>query len=185
MANETDDFPADLPGPGWRERLDAIHRAGRALLATRAEIFREELAEKGSLLGKGLAGISLALAFAGLSLVLLTALVAAILAKILGGPIAGIGAALVLYLLITAAAALFGVKRLGRVKPLEFPATKEDLRRDLEAFRKEPSESEEASVSSEPLAVESEAATSREVAVGSAAQAIDDDLEDRFRAGSE
>lgn len=183
MATETDDFPADLPGPGWRERIDAIRRAARAVLATRAEIFREELAEKGSLFGKGLAGISLALAFAGLSLLLLTALVAAILAKLLGGAIAGIAAALVLYLLIAAAATLFGVKTFGRLKPLDFPATREELRKDLDALHGEP-----AGPGDEPARVEALGEEDTSVVRGEAAgggRAIEDDLEDRFRAGSE
>lgn len=183
MATETDDLAADLREPGWMERLDAIRRATRAVLATRAEIFREELAEKGSLFGKGLAGISLALAFAGLSLLVLTALVAALLARLFGGPIAGIAATLVLYLLITASAALFGMKKLARVKPLDFPATRDELRKDFDALRKAPPGSDEGAASSEGLAEEK--ASIRPGGAGSGDRAIAEDLEDRFRAGSE
>ncbi|HLN80038.1 MAG TPA: phage holin family protein [Thermoanaerobaculia bacterium] len=183
MATESDDFPADLPEPGWMERLAAIHRAIHAVLATRAEIFREELAEKGSLFGKGLAGIALAVAFAGLSLLVLTALVAALFAKLFGGPIAGITATLVLYLLITASAALFGTKKLSRVKPLDFPATRDELRKDLDALRKEPSESDEGAASSEAL--EAKKASVRAGEAGGGDRATAEDIEDRFRAGSE
>lgn len=186
MAAGTDDFSADLPEPGWRERLDAIRRSARDIMATRAQIFRAELAEKKSLFAGGLAGIFLALAFALLSLVLLTALVAAVFAKLLGGAIAGLTAALVLYLVIAAAAAFFGAKRLQRVRPLDFPVTREELRKDLDAVRDEPVDREESPPESpNPDAVAVERASVRPGQTRESNTAIPEDLEDRFRAGSE
>jgi uncharacterized membrane protein YqjE len=187
MAAESDDFSVDLPEPGWRDRIDAVHRAARALLSTRAEIFREELAEKGSLFGQGLAGIGLALAFALLSLILLTALVAAVLAKLLGSAIAGLAVALLLYLVVAAAAALFGVKRLSRVRPLDFPATRDELRKDLDAVREEPrGAGDEPAGIARPDVVAAERASVRPGDYRHEGErSVAEDLEDRFRAGSE
>ncbi len=84
------DVLEDVPDPGWKDRIAAVKRAARALFTTRAEIFREELAEKGSHLGKAAVGLSFAAMFAVLGLLLLTALVAAVLARLFGGPIAGL-----------------------------------------------------------------------------------------------
>ena len=42
------DVVEDAPDPGWKDRIDAVKRAARALLATRAEIFREELRQAAS-----------------------------------------------------------------------------------------------------------------------------------------
>jgi uncharacterized membrane protein YqjE len=173
------DVLEDAPGPGWKDRIAAVRRAARALLATRAEIFREELAEKGSHLGKAAAGLSLAAVFAVLGLLLLTALVAAVLARLLGGPIAGLLAAFVLYMAVAAAAALFGARALARVRLFDFPATRDEIRRDLEAVREEGSSRDEGPASAEALAAEraSVAPEDRESRVS--------DIEERFRAGSE
>jgi len=173
------DVLEDVPDPGWKDRIDAVKRAARALLATRAEIFREELAQKGSNLGKAAAGLSLAAVFAVLGLLLLTALVAAVLARLFGGPIAGLLAAFVLYMAVAAAAAFFGAKALGRVRLFDFPATRDEIRRDLEAVREEGSPRDEGPASAEALAAEraSVAPEDQESPVS--------DIEERFRAGSE
>jgi len=173
------DVLEDVPDPGWKDRIDAVKRAARALLATRAEIFREELAQKGSNLGKAAAGLSLAAVFAVLGLLLLTALVAAVLARLFGGPIAGLLAAFVLYMAVAAAAAFFGAKALGRVRLFDFPATRDEIRRDLEAVREEGSPRDEGPASAEALAAEraSVAPEDQEPPVS--------DIEERFRAGSE
>jgi len=173
------DVVEDAPDPGWKDRIDAVKRAARALLATRAEIFREELAQKGSNLGKAAAGLSLAAVFAVLGLLLLTALVAAVLARLFGGPIAGLLAAFVLYMAVAAAAAFFGAKALGRVRLFDFPATRDEIRRDLEAVREEGSPRDEGPASAEALAAEraSVAPEDQESPVS--------DMEERFRAGSE
>jgi uncharacterized membrane protein YqjE len=189
MAADPNDFSGDLPDPGWKERLGAVRRAAKALLATRAEIFREELAQKGSLFGMAAAGFTLALAFGSLALLLATALVAAVFARLLGGPIAGIGAALLLYLAVAAGAAFFGVRKLSRVRPLDFPATRGELSRDLDAIRGESAARDE-----DPASPEAFAAERASVRPGGSADEREDDeearasaadLEERFRAGAE
>lgn len=196
MDNDPADFTEDLPDPGWKERFGAAQRAAKALLATRAEIFREELAGKGSLFGMAAAGFTLALTFASLALLLATALLAAVFAKLFGGPIAGITAALVLYLAIAAAAAFFGVRKLARVRPLDFPATRDELRKDLDAIREEAVVRDRGPASPAALAAErasirpGESPDEREDDAearddAEEARASDADLEERFRAGSE
>jgi uncharacterized membrane protein YqjE len=200
MDNDPADFMEDLPDPGWKERLGAIQRAAKTLFATRVEIFREELAEKGSLFGVAAAGLTLALAFASLALLLATALLAAVFSKVFGGPIAGITAALVLYLAIAAVAAFFGVRKLRRVRPLDFPATRSELRKDLDAIREEAVVRDRGPASPEALAAErasiqpGESEDEREDAEEAREEARDNaeearasvaDLEERFRAGSE
>jgi len=169
----------DAPDPGWKDRIATVGRAARALAATRVEIFREELAQKGSHFGKAAAGLSLAALFGVLGLLLLTALVAAVLAKLLGGPIAGLTAAFVLYMVIGSAAGFFGWKALSRVRPFDFPATRDELRRDLEAVREEGSPRDPLPAAAETPAAEKASKTSGEH--GSRIS----DLEERFRAGSE
>ena len=166
----------DAPDPGWKDRIAAVRRSAQALLATRAEIFREELAEKGSHFGKAAAGLSLAAVFAVLGLLLFTALVAAVLARLFGGPIAGLLAAFVLYMAVAAAAGFFGAKALARVRLFDFPATRDELRRDLDAIREEGSARDHGPASAEALAAERASVAPEEK--GS-------DLEERFRAGSE
>src|SRR5436309_5768381 len=183
MATDRVDFTEDLPDPGWRERIGSIKRAAKALLTTRAEIFREELAGKGSLFGQAAAGLSLALAFGALALVLLTALVAAVLARLLGGPIAGLAAALFLYLLIAGSAAVFGVKRLARVRPLDFPVTRKEISMDLDALHEEGALHDEGPASPEALAAER--ASVRPGESDEETRTGEVNLEERFRAGSE
>jgi uncharacterized membrane protein YqjE len=190
MASDPVDFTEDLPDPGWKERFAAVKRSAAALLSTRKAIFREELAEKGLLFGQAAAGLVLGLAFATLALVLLTALVAAVLSRLLGGPIAGLAASMLLYLLIAAGAAAFGVKKLGRVRPFDFPVTRDELRKDLDAVREEGALHDEGPASREALAAEraslrpGESEAEREDRVEET-DANGIDLEERFRAGSE
>lgn len=188
MATDPIDFSGDAVEPGWRERLDAVRRAARALITTRAEIFREELAEKQSLLAKAAVGLSLAVAFAVLSLLLVTALVAAVLARLLGGPIAGVATALLLYLGITAAAAIFGARKLARVRPFDFPVTRDEIRKDLDAIKKEEAIQDEGPAGAQALAAEKASvrpAEDRDFDEEEEARASEEDLEQRFRAGSE
>ncbi|HYR45645.1 MAG TPA: phage holin family protein, partial [Thermoanaerobaculia bacterium] len=84
MTEETDSEPKDI---GWKEKLRTALEAGRSLFATRAAIFREELAEKGVLLGRGFAGLVLALIFGWLALLLLTAFIAVLLSRLLGSAV--------------------------------------------------------------------------------------------------
>jgi uncharacterized membrane protein YqjE len=187
MDRDANDFAEDLPEPGWKERLAAVKRAAKALAATRTEIFREELAGKGSLLGMGMAGLVLAFAFASLALLLATALIAALFARLFGGPIAGIAAALVLYLLIAAGAGFLGVRSLGRVRPLDFPATRDELRKDLDAIREEAALRDRGPASPDALAAERASIRpgERDEDEDEEARATDAGLEERFRAGSE
>jgi uncharacterized membrane protein YqjE len=177
-----------VPEPGWKDRLDSAMRAARALFATRAAIFREELAEKGSLFGKAAVGLTLASLFGVLALLLLTALVAALLAKLFGGPVAGITAALVLYLLIAGVAGFFGLKSLARVRPFDFPVTRDEVRRDLDAVREEPPSPDEGPASPDALAAER--ASIRPGGDEDDEEDEEDemrtaDLEERLRAGTE
>ncbi len=151
MTEETDSEPKDI---GWKEKLRAALEAGRSLFATRAAIFREELAEKGVLLGRGFAG-----------LVLATAFIAVLLSRLLGSAVLGLAATLLLYGGLAAAAAVTGVKALSRVRPLEFPATRAELSKDWSTLK----------ASAVPPAGEA----------GSGPENSAEDLEARFRAGSE
>jgi hypothetical protein len=135
MRDETEDL-SEPREPGWRDRLWAIGAATGRLLDTRTAILKEELAEKGGLLGRGLTGLFIALLFGVLAGLLLTALLAAILARLLGSPILGILATFVLYLGVTAAAAWVGVRKLSLLRPFEFPATRREIDRDLVAVRR-------------------------------------------------
>lgn len=175
-----------VPEPGWRDRLASTIRAARALLSTRAEIFREELAEKSARFGKAAVGLALAAAFGVLALLLLTALVAALLARLLGGPIAGIAAALVLYLGVAGAAGYFGWRSFAGVRPFDFPVTRDEIRRDLEAVREEAPSPDEGPASADALAAERASVRPGEVEDEDEVEAMDaGDIEERFRAGSE
>ena len=175
-----------VPEPGWRDRLASATRAARSLLTTRAAIFREELAEKGSLFGKAAVGLSIAAVFGVLGLLLLTALVAALFARLFGGPIAGITAALVLYFAVAGAAAYLGWRSLSRVKPFDFPVTRDEIRRDLEAVREEAPSPDEGPANPDALAAERGSIRPGEVVDEDEVEETETgDLEERFRAGSE
>jgi len=122
--------------PGWRERLWTIGSAAGRLLETRLAIFREELAAKGGALGRGLAGLFLALLFAILTGLLLTALLAALFAKLFGSAVLGILATFVLYLAVTGVAGWLGVRALSRMRPFEFPETRREVDLDLDAIKR-------------------------------------------------
>jgi len=182
----------DRPEPGWKGRIAAVRRAAAALLATRAAILREELSEKGSLFAKAAIGLALAAVFGVLAFLLLTALVAALFSRLLGGPIVGITAALVLYVLIAAVAAILGGRTLSRVRPFAFPATRDEIRKDLDAVKEHSAVGDEAA--SDALAAERAS-----VRPGERVEELEDaedgererrvsamsEIEDRFRAGSE
>lgn len=180
-----------VPEPGWKERVASTTRAARALFATRAAIFREELAEKGALFGKAMVGLSIAALFGVLALLLLTALVAALFARLFGGPIAGITAAFVLYLVVAGGAGYFGWRSLSRVRPFEFPVTRDEIGRDLDAVREEPPSPDEGPASPDALAAERASIRpgddeDDDEEEDEEAEAVERaDLEERFRAGSE
>jgi uncharacterized membrane protein YqjE len=189
-----EDVLEDRPEPGWKDRIGAVRRAAATLLATRAAIFREELAEKGSLIAKAAIGLALAAVVGVLALLLLTALVAVLLSRLLGGPIAGITAALFLYLVVAAAAAILGGKNLSRVRPFVFPATRDEIRKDLDAVKEKGEVRDEAATDTvsgaDALAAErasvrpgDEEADEEEVEEREMPEMSQ--LEERFRAGSE
>jgi hypothetical protein len=153
----------------WSRRFTDLLESGKKLLSTSAAILGEELGVKAGILGRALGGLFLAAAFGGLALLLFTAWIAALFTKLLGGPVAGILAAFVLYLAVAAAAAVYGVKSLSRVKPFEFPATSGELRKDWAALC--------ASAAPEPAPGEPPEPP--------ASPPAGDDLEARYRAGSE
>ena len=162
MTEETDSQQRNI---GWKENLRAVLGAGRRLLATRAGIFREEIAQKGEQLGRGCAGVAVALFFGWIALLLLTAFVAVLLSRLFGSAIAGIGVTLLLYGGIAAGGALFAGKAFSRIRPLDFPVTAAELAKDWSAVK----------ASALPPAESS--ATGGDVPA--------EDLEARFRAGSE
>ena len=122
--------------PGWREKLWDVGAAAGRILETRAAIFQEELAEKGTLFGKGLASLAVAALFGTLAGLLLTALLAAVLSRLLGSPILGILATLVLYVGVALAAVIFGARQMSRVRPLDFAATRREIDKDLETVKR-------------------------------------------------
>lgn len=142
MAEERMDSGDPGTGQGWRERLAAGWRAAASLVSTRLEIFQEELAQKTGFVARGSIAIVLGLTFASLSLLLFTALVAALLTLLFGHLWAGLLAAFVLYLVIAGVAVWLGVQAFSRVRPLDFPATSEELKKDWSALRRSTSPGE-------------------------------------------
>ena len=165
--------PDEAERETWSRRLHGFLEAGKRLLSTRLAILREELGAKGEFLTRGLIGLVVAAAFGGLALLLFTAWIAVLLSSLLGSPVWGVLAAFVLYGAVAAAAGALGVKSLSRVKPFDFPVTSEEIRRDWSALK--------SSANPEPPAP---GAASGETAVARS-QSREDDLEARFRAGSE
>ena len=127
--------PDQAEAESWAQRLRGAFETSRRLLSTRLAIFSEELGVKAGILGRALASLFLAAAFAGMSVFLLTAWIAFVLTRLLGGPILGILATFGLYIAIAGLAAWLGLRALSRVKPLEFPVTKGELVKDWEALR--------------------------------------------------
>jgi uncharacterized membrane protein YqjE len=171
-----DDEPRDTDEAAeetWPERVRAFFESLGSLLSTRVEIFKEELGAKGMTLGRAAVAFFLAAAFAVLALLLLTAGLAALLSRLLGGPVAGILATFVLFAGAAALAAYLGVRALSRGNLFEFPVTAEEIRKDWRVFVR--------SATPEPPGPDG-AEGDRVVASGSGAS---DDLEARFRVGSE
>ena len=179
----------DRPEPGWKERIGAIRRAASALASTRAAIFREELSEKGSLFARAAIGLALAAVFGVLALLVLTALVAALFSRLLGGPIAGITATLFLYLAVAAAAAILGSRTLSRVRPLAFPATRDEIRKDLDAVKEHATVRDEGPASVDALAAERASVRPDDERDDDEVEEVEEveamSEEERFRAGSE
>lgn len=148
----------------FSQRVAAAREKAAALAATRAAIFREELADKGAFAAKAVAGFAAAAFFGSLALILATALIAALFSRLFGSAILGVAATLGLYLAIAAVGAVLGWRALERVQPLDFPATSAELAVDFDALA--------AAVAAPPE-------DDFEEGEG------DEDLEGRFREGSE
>lgn len=168
----------------WR-KLGGLLEAGRRLLSTRASLLREELEVKAGFLGKGCAGLSLAAAFVFLALLLFTAFIAALFTSLLGGPVAGIAAAFGLHVLIAAVIGYIGVRHMSRVKPFEFPVTSEEVRKDMAALKAAASPEPPAQPPSEKLPVPVPAPGEPPPPADPRGTPSAEDLEARFRAGSE
>ena len=121
-------------GRRFLERLSAARAKAAALAATRAAIFREELAGKGAFAARAMAGFALALFFGWFALLLAMALIAALLSQLFGSVIAGVAATLGLDLVLAAAGAVLGWKALAKVQPFDFPATGSELGKDIQAL---------------------------------------------------
>ena len=160
MRDRLDDDDDDLKPPGLRERLAAAWIAGRDLVATRREIFGEELSEQLSRIARGAIGFGLALALGGIAILL----VIAVFATLFGSAWAGILATLVLYLIGIAGAAFYGWKSVEKVR-FDFPATRQGLAEDWAAVK---------------------GAVAPPAEPGEGARSLEEiDVEQRFRAGSE
>ena len=123
------------PGRGWGERLAGLTATAQTLVGTRLEIFEAEAQIKARFFGKGLAGAAIAAAFAFGATLLLAALLAAVLAQIFGNAALGILGAMVIYLAVAGGGGWWAWKNFSQVKPTEFPATRGELARDMDAIR--------------------------------------------------
>ena len=168
--------PKEIEGqetaPGWKDRIAGLLETAKNLLSTRSAILQEELHEKGSLLSRALLGLGVAFFFGWLGLLLLTAFLAALLSQLLGSAILGLLATFLLYAAVAGGAAAIGIKALSRVKPLDFPVTARELRKDWKAFR---------AVAPSAAAPAQESPGEK----GPEREARAEDLESRFREGSE
>ena len=135
-------------------------------------IFREELGAKTAAIGRAAVAFFLAATFAWLALLLLTAGIAALLSRLLGGPILGILATFVIFAAAAGLAGYLGAKALSRGNLLEFPVTSEEIRKDWRTVTR----------SAVPAPPPSDGGEGAGVP---AAPPASDDLEARFRVGSE
>jgi uncharacterized membrane protein YqjE len=174
----------DLPGEeeerSWGERIGLVADAWSALVQTRVAIFREELTAKATLLLKGVVAAVIGLGLAIGALLLLAALLVAVLAHWFGSVGFGILGALVLYAAGTGAAVAAAGKWLRRVKPTDFPASSEELRRDWRAVSESWRAEDEA-----PRVPEGLVPPRPPDALGTLREDRVEDLEDRYRAGAE
>lgn len=185
MADRIPTGTSDTEAESLGRKLSGLLEAGSRLFSTRASLFGEELSVKTTLLGKGCAGVSLAAAFVFLALLLFTAFIAALFTSLLGGPVAGIAAAFGLHILIAAAIGWFGVRHLSRVKPTEFPVTKEEIRKDIAAIRAAASPPPPAPPPMEARPVPATPGPPSPAGPAARTTTSADDFEARFRAGSE
>jgi len=175
----------DLPGEeeqrSWGERIGVVADAWSTLVDTRVAIFREELIGKAALLLKGMVAAVVGLVLATGALLLLGALLVAVLAHWFGSVGWGILGALVLYTAGAGAAVAAASKWLQRVKPMEFPASSEELRRDWRAV----SESWKTQGEPEPGPAGVVPPRPPDGPSGAPGGERMENLEDRYRAGAE
>lgn len=175
----------DLPGEEeertWGERIGVVADAWSALVQTRVAIFREELVAKATLLLKGVVAAVIGLVLATGALLLLAALLVAVLAHWFGSLGWGILGALVLYTAGAGAAVAAAGKWLGRVRPTEFPASSEELRRDWRAVSESWSADGDGSRAPTGVAPPPRPPDS----LGTLREDRPENLEDRYRAGAE
>jgi MFS family permease len=177
MAEEAAATPEELP-PGWRERLEAIRKAGGALFATRTAILREELGQKRSHLGRGVVGLAVAAAFAIVALLVFTGFLAAVLAQLFESAALGLLVVFLLYALIAGISGAVGWKAMRRVRPGDFPVTREELRKDWDALQL----AKEEEIFPRDERFGPEAAEERDA---QRTDLLDEDLEARYRAEAE
>ena len=165
--------PEEVVAETWSKRVRDFFESLGSLLATRVEIFKLELGSKGGALGRAAVAFFLAAAFAMLALLLLTAGLAALLSYFFG-TVLGIAATFVLFAGAAALAAYLGVKALARGNLLEFPLTSEEIKKDWKLVTR--------SSAPEPPAPDG---SGGERVLAGGGPAASDDLEARFRVGSE
>jgi hypothetical protein len=165
--------PTAVAEESWPQRVRAFFESLGSLLSTRAEIFKAELGATGMALGRAAVAFFLAAVLAVLALLLLTAGLAALLSYLFGSPVAGILVTFVLFAGAAALAAYLGVRTLSRGKLFEFPVTAEEIRKDWKVFLR--------SAAPEP----SGPAGGERDGVLAPGSGVSDDLEARFRVGSE
>lgn len=166
--------PEEVAEETWPKRVRAFFESLGSLLSTRVEIFKAELGSKGGALGRAAVAFFLAAAFALLALLLLTAGIAALLSYLFGSTVAGIAVTFVVFAGAAALAAYLGVKALARGNLLEFPLTSEEIKKDWKLVTR--------SAVPEPPPPDG---TGADRVLGGGGQATSDDLEARFRVGSE
>jgi uncharacterized membrane protein YqjE len=176
MSAEQGEIPDEEAQRSWGERIAAVADMWSALAQTRLAILREELAEKQSFFLKGAIGFAVAVGLAAGALLLLAAFLAAVLAGLFGSVALGILGALVLYAAGAGVAGWMGGKAISRVRPFQFPVAGEELSRDWRALRAAWSRDGAPDEVCDPT-VRVERPRTREAAL--------EDLEERFRAGSE
>jgi uncharacterized membrane protein YqjE len=137
MATEPEDLPLgeDDVERTWSERAASVAGAAKALIATRLEIFEEEINAKAGLFGRGVAAVAAGAALGIGALLLLAALLAAVFAQLFHNVALGILVAMLVYAGGAAFAGRAAWKALSAVKPTRYPETTRELARDLEALR--------------------------------------------------
>jgi hypothetical protein len=178
----------DLPGEeeerSWGERIGVVADAWSALAQTRLAIFRTELAAKAVLLARGVVAVVIGMGMAIGALLLLAALLAALFAHWFGSVALGILAALAVYAGGAAFAVMAAVKALRGVKPTDFPASTDELRRDWRAVSSSWAAAEpEAEIRA--VAPDTVIAPRPPDALGTLREDRVENLEDRYRAGAE